>query len=221
MRVVGRYIVLGLGTFGSAVARRLHEHKCRVTGVDCSEQRVEQLKEVLYEAVVADVTQREALEQLSVHEAAAVFVGLGEHFERSILTALHLKELGAKNILVKGVTHEHGRVLEKLGVDRVIYPEEEVARHWADRLVWPNVLDFLPIDPDYSVIELAVPASLNNKKLSEAGLRRKYGVTVLAVKDALMDRLDLLPGGDYKLNEDHKMLVIGKKEDLERLCSLE
>jgi len=213
----GRMIVLGLGTFGAAVARSLHQYGCRVTGVDQREDRVEVLKDILYEAIVADVTEREVLEQLSVDQARAVFVGLGERYERSILTALHLKELGAKYVLVKGVTHEHGKVLEKLGVDRVIYPEEEIARYWAAKAVWPNVLDFLPIDPEYAIIEMAVPEELSNKTLAEADLRRKYGVMVLAVKDALLDRLELVPGGDYRLSEDQKLIVIGRRKDLRRL----
>jgi trk system potassium uptake protein TrkA len=211
------FIVLGLGTFGSAVATRLSQNGCRVTGVDRSEERVEELKDVLYEAVVADVTDRQALQQLPLKTADAVFISLGEDYLRSILAALHIKELGARSILVKGVTKEHGKILEKLGVDRVIFAETEMGVQLADSVTWPNVLDYLPIDPEYNLVQLAVPASFAGKTLQEVDLRRKYGVTVVGVKDVLLDKLILAPDGNFRMTEDQMLLAIGRKVDLERL----
>jgi trk system potassium uptake protein TrkA len=127
MAEVRRFVVLGLGSFGSALARRLTKNGCRVTGADASEARIDELKGQLYEAVVTDVTDRESLEQLLLNHADAVFISLGEEIEKSLLAALHAKELGARRVIVKGVTIEHGKILKRLGVDRVIFPEVEMA----------------------------------------------------------------------------------------------
>jgi trk system potassium uptake protein TrkA len=213
-------VVLGLGTFGAALAKRAHQNGCRITGVDGDEDVVEEMKEFLHEAVIADVTDRDALAQLPLTEADAVIISLGERYEQSILAALHAKELGARRVLCKGVTPEHGRVLRKLGVDQVIFPEEEAAVYWADKETWTNVVDFLPIDPEYSLVEMSVPSSLNGKTLQEANLRQKYEVHVIGVKDVLFNKLTLVPGADFKMNDEQLLLVIGSKDALDRFRSL-
>lgn len=215
-----RFIVLGLGTFGAALASRLFENDCRVTGVDRDRDRVEELKGVLYEAVIGDTTSREVLEQLSIKTADAVFIGLGEDIARSLLATLHCKELGAKRIIVKGVTPEHGKLLQHLGVERVVFPENEVAQELADRMTWPNVLDYLPIDREHSIVEFAVPTELEGKTLAEADLRRRLGIMVVGLKDVLTGKFELFPGGDMRLHDGQLLLVVGKQEDLARLRKL-
>lgn len=214
------FVVLGLGSFGSALAHRLAHNGCRVTGVDQSREFVEGLKDVLYEAVIADVTDRETLAQLGLPTAHAVFISLGEDISLSLLATLHAKELGAKRIIVKGVTAEHGRILEHLGVDRVVFPEIEIAQELADRITWPNVIDFLPIDPEYSFVEMAVPTTVAGQTLREADLRRRSGVWVVGVKDALADKLEMFPDAEFRLNDDQLLLVVGRQPDIERLREL-
>lgn len=215
-----RFVVLGLGSFGSALAKRLSENGCRVTGVDASEDRVEALQDVLYEAVVGDVTDRQTLEELLVAQATAVFISLGEKIEMSMLAALHAREVGAKRVLVKGVTSEHGRILKHLGVERVVFPEAEMAVQLADSMTWPNVLDALAIDTDHQLIEMAVPDSLSGQTLRQADLRRKFGCMVLGVKDHLTGNLTINPDGEFRLTDDQLLLVIGRKEELGRLSQL-
>lgn len=215
-----RFVVLGLGSFGSALAKRLSENGCRVTGVDASEDRVEALQDVLYEAVVGDVTDRQTLEELLVAQATAVFISLGEKIEMSMLAALHAREVGAKRVLVKGVTSEHGRILKHLGVERVVFPEAEMAVQLADSMTWPNVLDALAIDTDHQLIEMAVPDSLAGQTLRQADLRRKFGCMVLGVKDHLTGNLTINPDGEFRLTDDQLLLVIGRKEELGRLSQL-
>jgi trk system potassium uptake protein TrkA len=212
-----RFIVLGLGSFGTALAKRLAKNGCRVTGVDTSRGRVEALKDLLYEAVVGDVTDRATLEELLVSQANAVFISLGEKIEMSLLAALHAREVGAKRVVVKGVTDEHGRILKHLGVERVVYPEAEMAEQLADAMTWPNVLDALVIDAEHSLVEMAVPGAFAGQTLAQLNLRRRFGCLVLGVKDHLMGNLTLNPGGEFKLTEDQILLVIGRKSDLSRL----
>jgi trk system potassium uptake protein TrkA len=216
------FVVLGLGSFGSALARRLYQNGCRVTGVDADEAQVESLKDSLYEAVIANVTDRKALEELSLADVDAVFISLGENqnMTPSILAALHARELGARRIIVKGLSEEHGKILKMLGVERVVFPEAEIALAMADRVTWPNVLDYMPIDPDYSFVELAMPDSLVGRSLREADLRRLYNVWVMGVKDALNGRLELFPAPDYRFGADQMLVVVAKKDDLNRLREL-
>ncbi len=214
------FIVLGLGKFGGAVAKRLHQNGCHVTGVDIDEERVVLFQDELDGAVIADSTNREALEQLSVDAVDGVFLGLGGQYEPSILATLHLKELKARRILAKVLTPEHGRILKKLGVDQVIFPEEQAGIYWADKETWPNVVDFLTIDPDFSLIEITVPDSLVGKTLQEADLRNTYGIFVIAIKDVCQNRLTLIPPSDYRMTDDQLLLILGRHEDLERFRAL-
>jgi trk system potassium uptake protein TrkA len=207
--------VIGLGTFGAALASRLCKNGCRVTGVDSDKERVEGLKSDLYEAVIGDATERETLQHLTLSDADTVFISMGEDITRSLLATLHAKELGAKRIIVKGVTTEHGKILKSLGVERVVFPEVEIAESLADRITWPNIVDFVPIDPEYSFFEIAVPDSFAGKTIQQLDLRRKFGVWIVGVKDALSGKLQMLPAADFTLNDDQLLLVIGKQEEVQ------
>jgi trk system potassium uptake protein TrkA len=214
---VKHFVVVGLGTFGSALARRLAKNGNRVTGIDSEKNSVEALKDRLYEGMIADATDREVLEQVNLKECDAVIISLGEDITRSLLATLHAKELGARRILVKGVTPEHGKLLRAIGVERVVFPETEIAESMADRMTWTNVIDFLPIDPEYSFMEVAAPDAFVGKSLKDLNLRKNYGVWVVGVKDALDGKLEMLPEADYALHSDQLLLVVGKKESLKRL----
>jgi len=200
-----------------ALARRLIKNGCRVTGLDQLPERLETLKSELYEAVIGDGTERDALQHLPLADADGVFISMGEDITRSLLASLHAKELGARRIVVKGVSDEHGKLLKCLGVERVIFPEVEIAEQLADRMTWPNVIDFLPIDPDYSVVEIAVPDSFIGKTLKEANVRRQFGVWVVGIKDALAGRLEMFPDGEFTFGADQSLLAIGNQEELNRL----
>jgi trk system potassium uptake protein TrkA len=214
------YIVVGLGTFGSALAERLARNGCRVTGLDSSRERVDSVKDVLYEAVIGDATDREALEHLRLNAADAVFVSMGEDISRSLLATLHAKELGAKHIVVKGVTQEHGRILKRLGADRVVFPEIEIAHDVADRMTWSNVIDFLPIDPEYSFVEIAAPDAFIGKKLQELELKKRFNVWVVGLKDAMTGKSQMFPDGQVAIGVDQILFVVGKQEDLTKLSAV-
>lgn len=214
------FVVIGLGSFGTALSRRLSANGCRVTGMDHRSERVEPLKDELYEAVIGDATERESLEHLSVKDAGAVFISMGDDITRSLLAALHAKELGAPRTIVRGVTPEHAKLLKYLGVERVIFPEIEIAEELADRFTWPNVIDYLPIDPEYSLVEIAAPDSLVGKTLQDVNVRRKYGVWIVGIKDAMTGELHMFPDGDFTVGTDQILLAIGKQDALKRLRDL-
>jgi trk system potassium uptake protein TrkA len=215
-----QFVVIGLGSFGGALATKLDQNGCRVTGMDQSKERVELHKDVLYEAVIGDARERDSMSHLPIATAHAVFISMGEDITQSLLATLHAKELGARQVIVKGVTEEHAKILKRLGVDRVIFPETEIARQLADRMTWPNVLDFLPIDSDYSFLEIAAPDSYAGKMLQELDLRKRYGVWVVGVKDAMNGKLEMFPGGQYVLSADQVLLIVGKQIDVNKLSDL-
>jgi trk system potassium uptake protein TrkA len=214
------FIMLGMGTFGSALATKLAANGCAVIGVDLRRERLDLVKNAIHEAVIGDSTDREFLENLPIKEATAVFISLGESIALSLLATLHVKELGARNVIVKGVTKEHGKILEHLGVDRVVFPEEEVARELADRMTWPNVLDYLPIDPEYSVAEVAMPSSLSGRTLADANLRSTIGVHVMGIKDVMKGKFEMFPDGRTTLLDDQILLVVGREGEIAKLREL-
>ncbi len=214
------FVVLGLGTFGGALASRLAHNGCRVTGVDANRVLVESLKNQLYEAVIADATDRAAVEQLGMAEADAVLISLGNNLSHSLLATLHAKEARSKRIIVKGLSEDHSKILRALDVERVVFPEIEIARTLADQLTWPNVLDYVPIDQEHSVVEIAVPDSLVGQTLLEANLRRGYNILVIGIKDMLTSKLQMLPDPDFRFREDHLMVLLGRIDDLNRFREL-
>jgi trk system potassium uptake protein TrkA len=216
-----RFVVLGLGSFGTALATKLCQNGCRVTGVDSDPERVDDLKHLLYEAVIADVTESDSLKELGLQNSHAVFISLGENITPSLLCALHARELGAKRIIVKGITQDHAKLLKSLGVERVIFPEIEIAMELADRMTWPNVVDFMKIDPEYSFAEITTPTSLSGVTLREANLRKTFGISVVGVKDALSGKLHMFPDGEFRLTDDQLLVVVGRQTDLNRLRELD
>lgn len=217
MAEMKHFIVVGLGSFGAALAERLHKNGCRVTGMDINPDLVERRSTSLYEAVIGDATQREAMEHLKLSRADSVVISMGEDITRSILATLHAKELEARRVIVKGVTEEHSRILKRLGVDRVVFPEIEIAQSLADRLTWPNIVDYLPIDPEYSFVEIAAPEEFRGKTLEQLNLRREYGVWIVGVKDVLTGKLRMFPAGDTKMGPDELLLMVGKDTDIQKL----
>ncbi len=211
-----RFVVIGLGSFGSALAKKLKGNGLRVTGIDSLTARVEECQEFLFEAVIGDATDRDTLASLYLDRAEAVLISMGEDITRSLLATLHAKELKAKRVIVKGVSREHGKLLKSLGVERVVFPEIEIAEQMADRLTWPSIIDFLPIDSDYSFVEVAMPESLMGKLLMETDLRRRFGLWVIGIKDIMTGKLIMFPDGEFRFNEDQLLLVVGKETDLKK-----
>lgn len=211
------FVVIGLGSFGATVAKRLSKNGCRVTAIDADRERAGLVEDDVYEAVIGDATDRETLEELNLHEADAVVISLGADITTSLLATLHARELHAQRMIVKGVSVDHEKILKYMGVERVVFPKSEVGQSVADNLTWPNMIDYLPIGHEYGVDELNVPLELAGKSLRESRLRERYGVHVLAVKDRASDKFDLLPDADFRLLSNQIAVVIGQQDDLKRL----
>jgi trk system potassium uptake protein TrkA len=182
--------------------------------VDKDSDAVDAVKEHVARAVIADCTDREALNALGVREMDGAVVAIGASLEASILTCLHLKEIGCRDITAKVVGPEHEKILSKLGVKRAVNPERESARRLAKRLFNPDVMEFIPLAQGYSVMDLAPSDELVGKSLTELQLRQKYGVQVIAVHELIPDRWHLVPDPNMKIKESDVLVVFGRDEDL-------
>lgn len=217
-----QFLVIGLGSFGFNVAVELVRQGHQVTAIDADRIRIDEIKELVTEAVIADVTDRNALAELVSPEVETAVLGLGESFmEATVLAIVHLRKLGVKNILVKAMNELRGEVYLTVGATRIIYPEKETASRLARVLTIPALIDQISLAPEYSIIELALPDDYVGTSLRELKMKQKFGVEVIAVKDVLRDSLVLTPPADSKLGPDTALIIIGKNEDIERLKRFE
>lgn len=153
----GQYAVIGLGRFGSSLATTLHQAGNEVLAIDRNEERIEEYKDHVTYAVVADSTDEEALKSVGIRNFDAVIVAIGDDIQASILTVLILKELEVKKVVAKAINKRHGQVLYKVGADWVVFPERDMGERVATQLMSPNVLDYIELAKDYSIKEVKAP----------------------------------------------------------------
>ena len=216
--------VIGLGRFGSAMAMTLTELGHDVIGVDGDEARVQQLADVITHALQIDATDEKALRAAGIQDVEVAVVSIGENIESSLLVVMQLRELGIGTIVAKAVTPLHGRILEKLGVSRVIFPEREMAIRIAHSLVMPNVIDYIELSRDFSIVEVPAPAAFVGRTLKQLELRPRLGLTLIAIKrqgDA-GGRIvtNIAPAADEAIREGDVLALLGSNERLNQLDQL-
>ncbi|MCK9172880.1 TrkA family potassium uptake protein [Desulfuromonas thiophila] len=214
-----RYCVIGLGSFGFHVAATLYADGHEVMAIDTDRDRIQAVRDHSSFALLADAANKAFLDGQGVREMDAVVVSTGERSHLSTLITLYLKELGVRRILVKAISEDHGRILEKIGATDIIYPEKDMARRIAHSLSSPNVLEFIPLAEDYSLSETAAPRSFIGKTLIDLDLRNKHGVTVIAIKDMLTDQFIVAPSPTYLIKDSDVLILIGKTVAIDRLLA--
>jgi trk system potassium uptake protein TrkA len=215
-----KYIcVIGLGQFGMELARELARN-CEVLALDRDENLVYSIADDVQRAVVIDARDYASLRQVVTTDFDEVVVSLGESLEASILCTLHLKKIGIKMIRAKVMSEDHAAILHSLGVQEVIFPERETAWRLAAQIVNPNLLDYIPLEAGYRVMDVAPPNSFYGKTLMELGLRKKYGVFVLAVKELVPERFVFLPDPSFVIKPSDVLVMIGREEHLAKLQQL-
>lgn len=210
----GQYVIIGLGRFGANLGIQLMEMGCEVLGIDKDEEAVDEMSELLTHTVVADATDEQTLRSLGVRNFDCGIVAIGNDIQMSILATILLKEMGVKTVIAKAISKLHGRALEKLGVDRIVYPERDMAIRVAHQLVTPHLLDYLELSGEYSIVELKVPACLHDMTLADLNSRTRFGCTVVALHTSAGVRI--APTAMDRLQKDDIMVVIGSNDNLER-----
>jgi len=208
--------VIGLGRFGFHVAETLAKSGADVIAIDRNEDRVKAISDLVTKAFVADVTDEKALEESGIFTADTVIVSIGANIEASILTIVILMSNGVKEIIAKAINHLHGKVLEKLGVTKIVYPEKEIAVKLARSLIVSGIIEEVSFAPGYSIFEIKPKLSFVNKTLRELDLRKKYGINVLAIKRG--DRVIVNPHGEELIKEDDVLLILGNEEIVEEVA---
>ena len=212
-----RVVVVGLGIFGLNIAKELFENGFEVIAIDKNKDVINHIRDFSTKAIVADATDKELLEMIGIQEDDIVIVSFGEDLAASTLLTLHLKELKVKTIIVKAPNEDHKRILEKVGATEVIIPEKEMAGRVAKSLISPNVLDYLPVSEDFTICEVAPPSSFLGKTIADLKLRGRYHVEVIAIRDVLSDRIQLVPQADFVIKDSDILIVIGKEEDIQKI----
>lgn len=210
-----QFAVIGLGRFGSSVATYLAKMGYDVLAVDESEERVQDVAHLVTHAVSADSTDEEALRALGIRNFDVVVVAIGQDIQSSILTTLILKDLGVPSIVVKAQSELHGKVLNKIGADKVIFPERDMGLRVAHHLISPNVLEHIELSPDFSIVEMKIPAVMVDKNLKQLDIRAKYNCNVLAVKRN--EQMDITPSADEPLKAGDVLVIVGRNDQLTRL----
>ena len=209
------YIVIGLGRFGGSLARRICSLGAEVLAMDVRSDLVQQVANDVTHAVVGDAQDKEVLRSLGVRNFDCAIVAIGDNLASSVLTVMNLKELEVPYLVCKAHDVTYGRVLEKLGVDRVVIPELEQAQRLARILHSRNVLDYIELSTDYGILEVPAPKSWIGKTLRELNVRAKLDINIIAVKNG--EKTNVSPSADYQICAGDVLAVLGDTVALEAM----
>lgn len=224
-----KYIVIGLGNFGINLAKSLIKNNCEVLGIDVSKQVVDMAKDFLSHAIIGDASNREVLESIVTSDYDGAIVSIGQKMEQNILISLYLKELGIQRIVSRAISSDHVKILNKLGITDIIFPEKDEALRLGNRLTLKNALDYLPMGEDFGIIEVSPPESFIGKTLKELQLPSRFNCQVIGIKynssgssDSLYDMdsdVKIVLSGNDKIEKGSLMIIIGKYNDIEQIQS--
>lgn len=210
-----QFVVIGLGRFGSSVAETLSKNGYDVLAIDNDAERIQSIASSVTHAVEADATDEEALKTLGVRNFDVAVVSIGDNISANILSTLILKELNVPYVIVKAPDTLHGKVLTKVGADRVVYPERDMGSRIAHNFISSNVLDHIEFASEYGVIEIIAANKMIGKTLEELKFRAEYNVNVMAIKRG--EELHISPGAGDKILEGDRLVLMGKNESLDKI----
>ncbi|MFQ3545915.1 TrkA family potassium uptake protein [Halobacillus rhizosphaerae] len=208
------FAVIGLGRFGGSICRELAREGMEVLALDLDEDKVNEYKEIAAHAVIADSTDENVLRELGLRNIDHVIVAIGDNIQSSILTTLMLKELGIKTITVKAQNDYHEKVLTKIGADHVVHPERDMGKRIAHNIISNNILDYIELSDDHSVVEVKAGSKMSGQTLVDLDIRAHYGCNVVAIKrdkDVIVS-----PMATEEIRESDVLIVIGADKDISR-----
>jgi len=213
-----QFAVIGLGRFGRSVCETLYQSGHEVLGVDQDEKLVAEAlaAKVVSNAIALDSTDVNALREAGIFEFETVIVAIGNYLKESIVTSLNLKEGGVKYVVAKVSSDTHENILKRLGVDLIVFPEQEAGRDLAYRLTKPSIVDRFELDPEHSIVEMIVPENFDGKTLAELQLRKNYGVNLLAIGSE--EKFKINPSPEERLSKGMIMVLIGSTSDIHDLA---
>jgi len=209
-----QFAVIGLGRFGSSVANTLYSMGGQVLGIDVDEDKVRAVIQFTTRAVAADATDEQVLRSLAIRNFDVVIVAIGGSIQASIMVTLLAKELGVKYVVAKAQNELHGKILYRVGADRVVFPERDMGFRVARNLVSSSILEYIELSQDVGMLEMVVPQKMVGKELRQLDLRNRFNINVIAIKRG--EHVNITPRADDCIEKDDVLVVVGLKEDLQR-----
>ncbi|MDC3260003.1 TrkA family potassium uptake protein [bacterium] len=230
MATGSKYVVIGLGQFGEAIARNLSAKGVEVLAIDNNENHIEAIKDDVAMAVTMDATDIRALRTQNIQEADAVVMAIGEDFEALLLSTVYVQELGAKRVIARAHGRQQRMILEKMGVEEILSPEDEVAKVVTEQLLNPSVLSFLELPDDYEIVEIKAPQGIINKAVGEINLRNKYKINLVTIKRSyektkdgkatIEEHILGVPTTETMIYDTDSIVVFGLIKDIERFIDI-
>lgn len=228
--MIHKFAVIGLGQFGSSIARSLAYRGAEVMAIDIDMEHVDELKDDVAYAVALDATDDKALRAQNIQDMDAVVVAIGEDFEALLLTTVLLLEMRVKRLIARAANAHQRMILTKVGVTEILSPEDEVGRTVAEMLINPNIRSFLPLPDDYEIVEVNTPKRVANRTISEIGLRERYNLNLITIKRMYeetrngqvqqVQHIVGVPKGDTVLYQSDVLVVMGKTHDVNKFIEV-
>lgn len=209
------FAVIGLGRFGTAVAKVLSELGNEVLAIDKDPEAIKEAATFSTYAIEADVMDESVLRDIGLRNMDAVVVSIGEDLQASIMATLISKEIGVKRVIAKAQTELHGKVLKKIGADKIIFPERDMGSRVAHNLTSRNILDYIELSPEFSILEVKALKSWSGKSLKDLRLRNKYGVNVIAIKRG--KDINISPRSEDSIKDEDIVIIIGSATDVKKI----
>ncbi|AWK52439.1 potassium transporter Trk [Clostridium beijerinckii] len=207
-----QFVIIGLGRFGASIAKTIYNLGHDVLAIDTNEDKIQEIVDNVTHAVQMDATDENALRTLGIRNFDVAVVTIGSNIQASIMVTLLVKEMGVKYILAKGTSDLQAKVLYKIGADRVILPEKDMGTRVAHNLVSSNILDYIELSSEYSMIEIQPLDEWYNKSLKDTKIRAKYGINIVAVKTE--HNINVSPSADYVIKHTDVLVALGSSSDL-------
>jgi trk/ktr system potassium uptake protein len=224
-KIPKRFVVVGAGKFGESVAVTLSKMGCEVMVLDVDKEKVQQLSGMVSQSIQMDAMDEKALRSVGIEESDVAVVSIGQQMEASILITMMLKEMGVPTVVTKAISDNHGKVLSRIGADRIVFPERDTGIKLANTLLSPTLSDYIEIAPGYQIIEVESPKALWNKTLITARVRSKYGIEIIAIKknvpeldDAgettIKEEVTIIPPAETIIAEGDNLVIIGTRDKI-------
>jgi len=214
-----QFAVIGIGRFGESLINELTRLGHEVLAIDTDENRVDDIASIATQAVQADAMDEKVLKALDIVNFDAVVVAIGGDVEANILTSITLKEIGVKKIIAKAHNTMHGKVLEKMGINMVLYPERDMAIRLARNLVSTSIIEYIELSSDHGISERTAPLNFVGKSLEEKALRQRMDITILAVRSG--SEIIVSPQADYRIKAGDIIVALGPVKQLEKLHEMD
>lgn len=228
--MINKFAVIGLGKFGTSIARTLAERGAEVLAMDVDPIKVESVKDIVAYSVTLDSTEIKSLKAQDVESMDAVVVAIGDNFEGLLLTCAILQEMKVKRIIARAGSKQQKIILAKMGIQEILSPEDEVGKTVAEILLHPNMKTFLPLPDDYEIVEINTPRKVANKTVMEVGLREKYNLNLITIKRLFeevrngqtvqVEHIVGVPKGETLLYESDIIIILGKAKDVDRFVAV-